>query len=104
MAMMLMLLDEPLLEVFDSPERPPSWIEAVDIENGEYQFCDENGQRYVGVITGPRRWFQDAKFQLRPEGVPDIKNALALVERAKAIKPNDRFPDLDSLRRHFSSR
>jgi len=32
--MMLMLRDDPVIEVFDSPDNPPDWIEWIDIENG----------------------------------------------------------------------
>ena len=102
--MMIMLRDDPVIEVFDSPDHPPSWIEAIDIENREYRFCDDTGQRYVGVITRPSGWFRQAEFELRPEGSADMKNLLDLLDRAKTIERSDRFPDLEALRQHLSIR
>ena len=102
--MMFILRDEPVIEIFDSPSSPPDWIEAIDIENGEYQFCDDAGQRYVGEITRPGGFFRQAEWQLRPEGEPAIKNVLDLIERAQEIEPNHKFPDLGSLREHITEK
>jgi hypothetical protein len=99
-----MLRDDPVIELFDSPDAPPDWIEWIDIENGEYRFCDEQGQRYVGVVTHPKGWFKQPTFCLRPEGTASLKNVLDLAEQAEAIKPNDRFPDLEALRKYLKSR
>jgi hypothetical protein len=100
--MMIMLRDDAVIEIFESPDDPPDWIEGIDIENGEYQFCDERGQRYVGVITCPSTVFRQPEFQLHPEGKPELRNVLALIDRAKAIEHNDRFPSLEALRQHLS--
>ena len=97
-----MLRDDPVIEVFDSPDHPPSWIEGFDIENGEYQFCDERGQRYVGVVTRSSSWRRQPEFVLRPEGAPELENVLDLIRRAEAIEPNNQFPDLEALRQHLT--
>ena len=102
--MMIMLRDDPVIEVFDSPDQPPSWIEAIDIENGEYRFCDERGQRYVGVITSPSGLFRQAEFELRPEGRAESKNVFDLLDRAEAIERSERFSNLEALRQHLSRR
>lgn len=99
---MLILRDDPVLELFESPSAPPNWIEAIDIVNGEYSLCDEHGQRYVGVLSKPVGWLSPEKFELRPEGAPDISNALSLVDRAVALEPNKYFADLSSLRQHLT--
>jgi hypothetical protein len=101
--MMMILRDDQVIEVFDSPLAPPDWIEAIDIENGEYQFCDDTGQRFVGEITKPSGFFRQAEWRLRPDGEPDVQNALDLIAKAKMIEPNDRFPDLESLKRHTTN-
>src|SRR5262245_55512294 len=44
--MVIMLRDDPVIEVFDSPDAPPNWIEWIDIENGEYQFCKIKGHHH----------------------------------------------------------
>jgi hypothetical protein len=102
--MIIMLRDDQVIELFDSHERPPSWIEGIDIENGEYQFCDDRGQPYVGVIIQPSGIFRQAEFRLQPQGTPDIKQALALIDQAKELQPNDRFSDLNALRNYLTSR
>lgn len=68
-----MLRDDAVIEIFDSPDRPPDWIEGVDVENGEYEFCDDRGQRYVGVITRSSSWWRQPEFELRPEGQSNVK-------------------------------
>jgi hypothetical protein len=104
--MMMVLLDEPTLILFESPAQPPAQLEAVDVLNDEYSFCDDNGQRYVGVITRPTGWFRRPEYgySLRPEGAPDITNALKLAERAVMIEPNTWFEDLESLRSWLEDR
>ena len=101
---MIMLRDDPVIEVFDSPDQPPSWIEAIDIENSEYQFCDDKGQRYVGFLTRPSGVFRQAEYQLRPEGSADMKNVFNLLDRATTVERSDQFPTLEALRQHLSSR
>ena len=98
-----MLRDDQVIEVFDSADTPPSWIEGVDVANGEYEFCDDQGQRYVGVVTQGSTWRKQPEFVLRPEGMPELKNALDLINRAQDIESNDRFRDLQSLREHLTS-
>jgi hypothetical protein len=102
--MILILRDDPVIEIFDSPDKPPDWIEAIDIENNEYQFCDDDGQRYVGVFTRPTSWFRLPLYELKPVGSPDLANALTLFDRAVAIKPDQMFDDLAALRSYLLDR
>lgn len=102
--MMIMLRDDPVIEIFDSPDNPPAWIEAIDVENEEYEFCDDRGQRYVGVINRFSAWRGEPEFALRPEGSPELKNALDLIQRAEKIEPNQQFSDLEALRLHLINR
>ena len=99
----MILRDDQVIEIFDSSEQPPDWIEAIDIENGEYQFCDDSGQRFVGVITRPAGILRQTEWRLRAEGKPNIKNALDLISKAKMIEPNPKFQDLESLKRHTTT-
>ena len=101
--MIIMLRDDAVIEVFDSADNPPDWIEGIDIENGEYQFCDDRGQPYVGVITRPSGWHKQPEFLLRPQGAPELRNVLDLIERAETIEPNDRFPNLEALQKHITT-
>jgi hypothetical protein len=102
--MMFILRDDPVIEVFDDPQKPPNWIEVIDIENREYQFCNDQGQRYVGVITGSSGWVKQPGFILKPEGDPDLKNALDLIDQAEMIEPNVRFSNLMELREYITNR
>ena len=77
---------------------------SIDVENGEYRFCDDRGQRYVGVVTKSASWRRQPEFVLGPAGAPELKNVLDLIERAEAVEANDRFPDLEALRKHLTSR
>lgn len=68
--MILMLRDDRVIEIFESLSTVRDGIEATDIENQEFEFCDECGQRYVGVITEMIRWLRSGDFELRPKGSP----------------------------------
>ena len=100
---MMMLTDDRVLEVFESPQNPPDWIEAIDIDNREYRFCDDRGQRYVGIITERIGWLSTGKFELRSEGRAELRNALELVDQAVSIKSNTAFADLASVRQHLQA-
>ncbi len=102
--MMLILRDDPVIEVFESPEAPPSWIEVTDVANGEYCFCNDSGQIFKGVVVRSKGWFGRTTFELRPEGTPNLSNALALVNRATSLEPNKWFSDLRALRTHLEAR
>lgn len=98
--MMIMLRDDSVIEVFESPLNPPKGIEGIDIENNEYQFCSDSGQRFIGKITEPAKLFRDALWVLQVEGTADASNALALIDQAKDIEPNPHFGSLAELREH----
>jgi hypothetical protein len=99
--MMLVLRDDLVIEIFESAPTLRDGIEVIDVENEEYQFCDQNGQRYVGVVTEKSGWFSSGNFELRPEGTPDINNALRLLDSAVDLEPNKKFADLESLRAYL---
>ena len=98
---MMILRDDPVIELFESPDAPPRWIEAIDIANNEYRFCDDLGQRYVGVVKQPTRWYRLPTYELQPLGTPDMAHALALLDRATMIERNQRFADLAGLRTYL---
>jgi hypothetical protein len=66
--------------------------------NHENCFCDDNGQRFVGIISRRPGWFTPDNYIVRAEGTPDIAHAITLVERAEGIEPNQWFADVDSSR------
>jgi hypothetical protein len=100
----MILRDDQIIETFDSPDTPPSWIEWIDVENGEYSFCDDRGQIYEGRLVQPGKLFRAEVWRLVPIGDVDVANAIALIGRAAALDANRcMFPDLESLKRCLES-
>jgi len=97
--MIMMLRDDLVVEIFDDVSSPPSWVEGVDIENNEYEFCDADGQIFIGKIIAKGGVFRQPKFALEPYGDRDVQNAINLIDRAKGMEPNKYFSDLASLRK-----
>lgn len=101
---MLLLRDDRVLETFQSPGDPPDWIEWIDVQNNEYEFCDEDGQRYRGTPRVRRHW-RDREWELVREGAAEVGNALSLVERAVAVDARRcLFTDLQAAQRHIIHR
>lgn len=101
--MILILRDDSVIETFADPKFPPSWIEVIDVSNKEYRFCSDYGQRYIGKINKSPGLFKPWTFVLQPEGQPDIRNALELVDNAKNVETNEKYTNLDDLRNHIMS-
>jgi hypothetical protein len=99
--MMLVLeINGGLLHLFSSAAEVESYVEAIDIENGEYEFCDDSGQRFVGEIIQPTGLFRSGRVRLAPVGVPDQTLVASFVSRARTLERRcDGFQTLDDLRR-----
>ncbi len=102
--MMMVLLDEPTLILFASPDKPPDRLEAVDAISGGYSFCDDDGQRHVGVVTRTVGRSFPTEYLPRAEGERDATIAMDSADRAVILEPNLWHVDLESLRRHLKSR
>jgi len=102
--MIMVLLDEPTIILFDSQDNPPDCLEAVDVMNGEYFFCDDDGQRYVGAVTRSVGGSYPVEYRLRPDGEPSLSLAMNLAETAVMLVPNPWYADLESLHRHLKNR
>jgi hypothetical protein len=86
-AMMLVLeTNGSLLYLFSSGAEAESHLEAIDIENGEYEFCDDTGQRFVGEIIAPVTKFRAGGFRLKPDGVPDKAVVASFLFRARSLE------------------
>jgi hypothetical protein len=69
---MVMVLDSDReLDLFETIGEVEQSFEAIDIENEEYDFCDESGQRFIAEITSPPTITRAGAFRLAPEGEPD---------------------------------
>jgi len=99
--MMLVLeLNGGLLHLFSSAAEVESYVETIDVENGEYEFCDDSGQRFVGEIIQPAGLFRSGRVHLAPVGVPDQTLVASFVSRARTLERGcDGFQSLDDLRR-----
>jgi len=77
-------------------------FEAIDVENGEYEFCDHTGQRFVAEITAPVRAFRAGSYRLRPSGAPDREAVSRLVARASCLARGiSEIQSIDDLRRTY---
>jgi hypothetical protein len=80
---MLLVIDrDNNLSIHASVRDAEGHLETIDIEDGEYQFCDEHGQPYVGEILKPVGKFSSGQFRIVPHGTPDPTLPLALVSRS----------------------
>jgi hypothetical protein len=81
---MLLLIDrDQCLYVFASVADAEAHLETIDIEDDEYEFCDESGQRYIGEVLKPVGKFTSGEFRIVPRGVRDSDLPLSFVARAK---------------------
>ena len=89
-----------LLYLFSSATEAESHLEAIDIENGEYEFCDDTGQRYIGEIVTPVTTFRAGSFRLRPDSAPDQALVASFLSRARSLEREcEGVRTLDDLRR-----
>ena len=70
-SMLLALDTDRELYLFSSLAEAEAWLEAIDIENEEYDFCDDSGQRFTAEITSPVTKMRSGEFRLVPQGEPD---------------------------------
>lgn len=92
-----------LLHLFSSVPEVESYLEAIDIENQEYEFCDHTGQRFVGEIVSPVTTFRAGRFRLVANAAPDPQLLSSFLARARRLDRGcDEFQTLDALRSSFS--
>ena len=98
--LMFLVLDRDAeLHVYSSAEDAEPDLETIDVENAEYEFCDDTGQRFLAEITSPVTTFRSGAFSLRPDGAPEAALPLSFVERAKVLgTPLGEITSLDALR------
>jgi hypothetical protein len=101
---MLLVLDkDDCLYVFDSVEAAESDLEAIDIENEEYEFCDDKGQPYIAEVLKSVSAFSGGNFRLVPTRSPDPALPLSFVIRTKHFwGKGTSFKTLEDVRSYFS--
>lgn len=93
---MLLVLDhDGCLSVHESIGDAEAHLETIDIENGEYRFCDETGQPYVGEVVQPARTLERGTFRILAQGARDPSLPAAFVAQASEFSSS--VPGLNSL-------
>ena len=87
--------DDGSLFVLPTVAKAEAEFETIDVENGEYEFCDETGQRFVAEIVAPPSAFRGGSYRLRPSGTPDRDFIRQLVVRATNLSRST--PDIQSI-------
>ncbi len=77
--------DDASLHLFASVSEAETHFETIDVENGEYEFCDERGQRLVPEIVTPVSAFGAGRYRLRPTGIPERALFASLISRAQYL-------------------
>jgi hypothetical protein len=82
--MILALDSAKILYIFSSEKDVYKELEAIDIANGEYQFCDEKGRRYSAHITRPVTFFRQGTFAITVQD-HDPALPLAFLDQAREL-------------------
>src|SRR5688500_8954712 len=91
-----------LLHLFSSVREAESHLETIDIEHGEYEFCDDSCQRFVAEIITPVSTFRAGSFRLRPDRAPDRAVLDSFLSRARSLaRQCEGVRSLDDLRRRI---
>ena len=79
--------DDGSLFLFESVSEAEAEFEVIDVENGEYEFCDDTGQRFIWEIVPVRGFWNGNRlsYRIRPSGSPDRVFLSGLVERASCL-------------------
>jgi hypothetical protein len=83
---MILAIDrDGVLYAFDTMEHVSKEVEAIDIENGEYEFVDDTGQRLMPKIVDPVTSIRKGTFRLVSSGEPDQLYLESFIDRAREI-------------------
>jgi hypothetical protein len=91
-----------LLSAFVSPRDAEAHLEVIDIENREFEFCDEVGQQFIGEVFHSESKPGRRSFRLVPKGAPSQRAIETLVSRAKQLdKRTLKSTSLEDLKYRF---
>jgi hypothetical protein len=77
--------DDGSLHLFASVAEAEAHFEAIDVENNEYEFCDETGQRFTGEIVAPITAFRAGSYRLRAIGYSDPALVSSFISRGSYL-------------------
>ena len=93
---MLLVIDrDNTVGIYSSVADAEAQLETIDVELGEYDFCDETGQPYVGEMLQTVGKFRNGKFRIVPRGTRDP--ALPGTFLSRAVECHSRLPGLKTL-------
>ena len=102
---MILALDKhAALYVFSSASDAESHLEAIDVQDDAFEFCDERGQRFSPTYTrppkrsrlGPIGFVSIGAFELTADGDIDSGLPESFVERAAHVEHTS-FPDMTTI-------
>ena len=89
---MILALDKhAALYIFSSTKEAERELEAIDVQQGEFEFCDSNGQRYSITYSVPPKMsrlgaVEIGAFKLGAAGQIDPALPLGFIERAAHVE------------------
>lgn len=103
---MIMVIDKDnVLYLLESIHETENYLEAIDIENGECDFCDETGQLFQAKITSPVTTFKEGSFILEPAGESNSDIPLSFLARAQSLgKSCENLDALEDLKKFLANR
>lgn len=103
LTVILALDTDSVLYLYASEDEACRDLEAVDIDNQEYEFCTDSGQRLIAEITTPVTAFRSGAFRL-VSGEIEATLPMAFVDRAREIgRTVEGISSLDDLRRSLTA-
>ncbi len=84
---MLLVIDrDSTMAIYSSVAEAEAQLETIDVEFGEYEFCDETGQPYVGEVLETVEKFRSGTFRIVPRGTPDPALPRTFLSRAVSCR------------------
>lgn len=77
--------DDGAVYLFAKMSEAEAHFEAIDVENGEYEFFDESGQRFTPEIVATIGAFRTGSYRLLPTGAPDGAMLSSVISRARYL-------------------
>jgi hypothetical protein len=94
--------DDGSVHLFNSAREVEAVFETIDVENGEYEFCDETGQRFVAEIVKPVGFFRAGSYRLHPTDSPNRELLSGLLARSCYVaRGMSGIQNIDELRKAY---
>lgn len=88
------------VHLFATVSEAEAHFEAIDVENGEYEFCDDSGQRFTPEIVVPVGIFRTGSYRLLPTGAAHGSVRSFMISRARYLaRGTQEVQSLEDLKR-----